>query len=302
MSRQTVAVTPASSLERLLPWVLRLTWVGVGVAGWEALDGATQGRHDAMRTAVLATGAICWVVGVAAIVVPAVISLTAARVIVPLSVPTAATAWIAGASATDSALFLALAVVSMVVSLSADVGRTFVQASAYGDEDRHLLRAPAAYALAAALAWVVWAAALIAGLLLLASRSWLFGAPLGVVAIVGAILLWPRWHRLSRRWLVFVPVGVVVHDQLVLAETLMLRRTEIARIRLAPADTQAADLTGLAAGHTLEITTNESVTVIRAATPSTPQGTAIHMTACLVSPTRPGAALAAAGARHLRVG
>jgi hypothetical protein len=95
---------------------------------------------------------------------------------------------------------------------------------------------------------------------------------------------------------------LVIHDHLVLAETLMLRRAEIGRLHLAPAGTEAADLTGPAAGHAIEILTTESVTAIRAATPAKPTGTAIHLTACLVSPTRPGAALAAAGARRLPVG
>ena len=36
-----------------------------------------------------------------------------------------------------------------------------------------------------------------------------------------------RWHQLSRRWLVFVPAGLVVHDPVVLAETLMVPRRQI---------------------------------------------------------------------------
>jgi hypothetical protein len=107
---------------------------------------------------------------------------------------------------------------------------------------------------------------------------------------------------LSQRWFVVVPVGLVVHDHLVLAETMMLRRQEIRTLRLARADTEAADLTGPAAGHAVEIVTTEPVTAIRAARPSVPRGSAIHLTACLISPSRPGRALRAAGARQLPVG
>ena len=64
---------------------------------------------------------------------------------------------------------------------------------------------------------------------------------------------WRRWHKLSRRWFVLVPTGVVVHDHLVLAETLMMRRNEVVGLRLAPADTEALDLTGPAAGHAVEV-------------------------------------------------
>jgi hypothetical protein len=95
---------------------------------------------------------------------------------------------------------------------------------------------------------------------------------------------------------------VVLHDHVVLAETLMLRRQELSGLRLAPADTQAADMTGPASGHAVEVTTHEAVTAIYAATPNEPRGRVIHLTGCLVSPTRPGRLLAAAGARKLPVG
>jgi hypothetical protein len=98
------------------------------------------------------------------------------------------------------------------------------------------------------------------------------------------------------------PIGVEIHDPLVLAETVMLRRQELAGIRLAPADTEAADLTGPATGHAVEISTHESTTVIHAATPKTPRGTAIHLRSCLVAPSRPGRALRAAAAKRLPVG
>ena len=89
----------------------------------------------------------------------------------------------------------------------------------------------------------------------------------------------------------FVPAGLVVHDPVVLADTLMLRTRQVGRIRLAPADTEAADLTGPASGYALEISTTESVSAVFAFTPSEPDGKAIHLTAVLVSPSRPGEAL-----------
>ena len=143
---------------------------------------------------------------------------------------------------------------------------------------------------------------MIAGPLLLSTERWARGSVLSVVAIAGTAWAWPRWHRLSRRWFVLVPVGVVVHDHLVLAETLMVRRQELMTLRLAPATTDAADLTGPAPGHAIELLTRESVTAIVAATPATPNGTVIHLTGCLVSPTRPGRLLAAARERKLPVG
>jgi hypothetical protein len=82
----------------------------------------------------------------------------------------------------------------------------------------------------------------------------------------------------------------------------MIRRHELAAVRLAPADTEALDLTGPAPGHALEIVTVEPMTLILAATPSAPRGQAIHFTACLIGPTRPGQVLVAAGDRRMPVG
>jgi hypothetical protein len=177
-----------------------------------------------------------------------------------------------------------------------------VQASAYGDESRFPLRPPAAVAAAAGITWILWAAATVAGPLLLASRSWIAGAVLTVLAVAGGVLLAPRWHRLSRRWFVLVPAGVVLHDPVVLADTVSLRTNQVARIRLARQDTEAADLTGPASGYAIEIDTTEAVTAVFAFTPQHPNGRAIHLTAFLVAPSRPGQVLVAAAQRRLPVG
>ena len=249
---------------------------------------------SAVTRALLGAG---WIGGVAALTVPAVRSLTAVRVIVPLAVPAAFACWIGGADDIDAVLAVGSAGLATVAAGSAELGRAFVQASAYGAEDRHLLRPPAAYLAAAVLSWVLAASLLSVGVTLLAAERWLVGIPLSAIGVAIAIWSVPRWHRLSRRWLVVVPVGLVVHDPLVLAETLMLRRHEIGGVELAPADTEAADLTGPAGGHALQIATPGSVTAVFAGTPDQPGGRAIHLTSCLVAPSRPGKALAAATKR-----
>lgn len=295
-------VPSAPTIERLAPWFARLAWVGVLVLGDPAIDGATADRAEAIRTVARFGGLALWVAGVAAMAIPAVVSLTASRVIVPVAVPAAVIAWVAGADPVDAALLLVCAVLAALVVGSAEFGRAFVQASAYGEEDRHPLRIPPAYGLAAVLTWVMWTTALLAGPLLLAAERWWVGGTVSLIAAAGAVWAWPRWHRLSRRWFVVVPVGLVIHDHLVLAETLMLRRQELLTLRLAPADTGAADLTGPAAGHAIEISTAEPITAIHAATPGEPRGKVIHFTGCLVSPSRPGRALKAAAGRRLPVG
>jgi hypothetical protein len=290
-----------ATIERTLPWLLRAGWVAVLVVGGRALDSALDGRTALSTDVVRWSAAAMWVIGVAAMAIPAVVSLTATRLVVPLAIPTALLAWSAGAGSGDALGFTVLALLVTVIAFSAELGRAFVQASAYGEEDRHLLRPPLAYAVASLLTWMVWAVALLAGALLLADRRWVTGAACAVLAVAGAIWGWPRWHTLSRRWFVIVPIGLVVHDHLVLAETLMLRRSQLARIQLARAGTEAADLTGPAPGHAVELQLHEAETAILAATPKQPRGTVIHLLACLVSPSRPGQALLAARQRRLPV-
>lgn len=285
-----------------MPWLLRAGWVAVVVVGGAAIDDATIGRSGAIATSLSWAAFVGWLVGVLAMAVPGVIPLTAVRVIVPLAVPVAVAAIAGGATGASGWSFLVVSLVASLLACSADVGRSFVQASAYGEEDRHLLRAPAAYLAAAVLAWAIWTCLLMAATLLLADGRWIAGAVAAVGAVGVGAAASPRWHRLARRWFVVVPIGIVVHDHLVLAETWMLRRQEIAALRLAPAATEAADLTGPAGGHAIEVSTTEPTTVIYAATPKTPGGRAIHLTAALVAPTRPGRALAAAAARRLPVG
>jgi hypothetical protein len=292
----------AHRIERYVPWFLRGAWIGVVLLAIPALDSAFDDRSDTAHDVARVVGGALWLIGVAAMAVPAVVSLTATRVVVPLAVPVALATAFGGADAAIAAAFVATALVATFLAFSSPLGRVFVQASAYGDEDRHLLRPPLAYLLAAALTWMLWAGALLAGPLLLADHRWVLGGMLCALATGGAMWAWRRWHKLSRRWFVLVPTGVVVHDQLVLGETLMVRRNDVAALRLALAGTEALDLTGPAAGHAVEVVTRGSATAILAATPKSPRGRVMHFTACLVSPTRPGQLLAAARERRLPVG
>jgi len=176
-----------------------------------------------------------------------------------------------------------------------------VQASSYGDEERLPLRFPVAAGSAAVVMWVIWAPALLLGPILIAAKNPIGGGILTLLAAAGIVLLVPKWHRLSRRWLVLVPAGLVVHDPVVLADTLMVRTNQLAGMRLAPADTEAADLTGPASGFAIEVQASETVTTVFAFTPQEPNGRAIHMTGFLISPSRPGEALRTAAARGIPV-
>lgn len=273
----------------------------VAVIGGGAVDSAVDGRSAAVVWTAAIGAWTLWAIAALALAVAAVWSLTVARVIVPLALVATVAAALGGATAVDLALLGAPAILAGAAVMSAEFGRRWVQASAYGDEERFPMRLPVGAGSAAVVSWIVWAPAVVAGPLLLAAGTWVAGAILMALTVGGAVLLGPRWHRLSLRWFVLVPAGVVVHDPVVLADTLPLRTAQVASIRLAPADTQAADLTGPASGYAVEIATTESVTAVLSFTPTDPNGKAIHLRSFLIAPSRPGRALRSARARGLPI-
>jgi hypothetical protein len=106
-------------------------------------------------------------------------------------------------------------------------------------------------------------------------------------------------HRLSRRWLVFVPAGFVVHDHLALAEPTLFPRNLVTGIGVARRDTAATDLTVGALGVALEVRLSEPTSVV----PTRRDGSieALDLVAFLVAPSRPGAALVEARRRRISV-
>lgn len=275
-------------------WGPRVVWLGIGIVGSWSIGEAVDGRSSAVRAVVTVAGWLAWGIGVVALVVPSTFGLTVIRMVNAVAGGAAIVSWIGGASQASGATFAAGTLIGGLFIGGAEFGQRCAQASAYGDEHRFLLRPPAAFLPPVVVAGLIWTAAVIAAPLLLASRQWLPG---GVVAVLGSALTWlllPRFHTLSRRWIVLVPAGVVVHDQVVLAETLMVPRAQVAGIELAPADTEAADFTGPATGHAVEITMRSMVTALLAPTKESPRGKALHVQSFIVSPSRPGAVLQAA--------
>ena len=304
MDRATTNARAGASTRRFAPpvvWLARLAWLLVAVLGGSAVEAAVDERSAAIRWVVAIGGWTVWGIVALALAIPAVRSLTVVRVVAPLAIAAGIAIAVAGVPATDLVLFGLPTFVAVAAVFTPELGIAYSQASAYGDEHRFPLRAPAATGAVAIVLWLAWAPLALAGPLLLASRMWLVGGLVSAAAIAGAVFLLPRWNRLAQRWLVLVPAGLVVRDPLVLGETLMLRTSEIQTISLARADTGAADLTGPASGYAVEVSTGATVTAVFAGSPSTPEGRAVHLTAFLVAPSRPGRALDVARQRGLPV-
>jgi len=282
-------------------WALRMVWTVVAAVGAVAVQGAADGRTGTAGT----VGAVAWwlVVGamLVTLVVPAAAGLAVARALTPLALGVAVVVRVLDAPIGVGGAMIALALIANALVMSAEAGEAFVQGSAYGQELRFPLRPPAAMLPAVGLSWLLWASAMVAATVLLAARQWVLGA---VLAVAGAAATWWVFRglvRLCRRWLVLVPAGVVLHDAVVVAETLMVQRTNLRRVRLALADTEAADLTGPCGGHALEITVRDMELAVLHVQPSHPKGGAIHVQSFLIAPSRPGRALLAMADRGLPV-
>jgi hypothetical protein len=272
-------------------WGARAAWIAVAVVGGSAIGEALADRSRAVQLTGTIGAWTAWGVTALALAVTGVVTLTVVRALVPGSIVVAVIAAVTGAT---GAAVLALAVPAVVATVlvgSAETGRRYVEAEAYGDEQRFPLRPPYGYLTASAVTWAVWVAALITAPLALAGGNPLLG---GVAAVVAGIATWlfpRRWHQLSRRWLVIVPAGLVVHDPVVLAETLMLPRRLVATAAATTVRGGALDLTGPTPGVAVELTLAERVTAVLAPRPRTPRGRGIHLSALLVAPSRPGGAV-----------
>lgn len=266
-----------------------------------AISSSADGRAAMAENVAMAAWWMVAGIVVIALVVCGPIALTIARMLAPAAIPVAALTLFFGADTLPGIVALAGAALTTLSAFMAETGEACVQVSAYGDERRLPLRLPAAMHIPMVVAWLLWFCTAVVGVLLLAAQRVVIGIAILAVASVLTWFVYERLHRFSCRWLVSVPAGLVVHDPVLLGETLMVMRTNVLHANLALAGTEAADLSGPAAGHALEVTLREMVQVVFAATAAKPKGTAIHAQSILIAPSRPGRALRALAERKISV-
>lgn len=277
-------------------WAARCAWILLALAP-NALGDTLQSRSR--TTELVFTGAAwaLWSLVTGALFWLSPLSLTVVRSLVPaVFVGVLVTVF------TDPEIgrpwplvgFMLVTVVCTAVFLPV-FGALHVQASAYGDEKRLPLRVPKSQVLPIALAWLVLAGSA-AGVLLAgaAHNWWLFLATL-IVLVAAAKFVAPQLHRFSRRWLVVVPAGVVVHDQLLLAETFMVRTSGVTNVVLSASPNDTMNLTGFTRGNSLLIYLRDTENIALSPYLARLLGTldAVHVKAYAVAPTLAGHALAA---------
>lgn len=274
-------LTPA----RVLLGTLIASWIALALsAPWHALS---TPHSFAVRLVCISFGWVIWTAVTIAVLVPSPLSLTVLRCGVPMAVICAAGA------VSPFALFVSI--VALVLTYSPLIADSMVQGGAYGDETRFSLRTPVPYMAPAVVAWLILCGSILGGSVALAARQWIIGGPL---LILGAILIRfvpRRLHRLSRRWLVVVPAGIVVHDHMVLAETLMVPRANILSLTSAMEAGESADFTGGVLGQRIAVEQIESEKVVLSAITAkmlkTTEG--LHVKTFSIAPRRHAESLAA---------
>ena len=276
-------------------------WLAVGVCALigDVLHPSLRPDDNAADTTVIVALWLAYALVLAALLLPGPRALTVARIGVPaggLELAFAA----ASTQEVVAVVGLVAGLLGTLVALQPVYAEAQVDAASYGDERRFLLRPPGPVLVAlVAPMWAGSVAGVAVGPLLLADRGWAAGIVAAAVGLPAAAFAAHTLFRLARRWLVFVPNGLVVHDHLAVAEPLPLRRRNIASIGPAPADTSATDLTAQAFGMALELRLSEPVKAgVRTGRNRSEDRS---LTALLVSPSRPAAVLATAERRGITI-
>ncbi len=303
MSLGSFVSLPSVSLPSVSLWMLRVVWGLQPLVFVPLLGDAMSTLDSAGRTLAVAVLWGTWAAVLLATLVPSTVSLTGGRLAAPLAPVVVAVSGlgpdVAGWKIAAAAAATALAV---LLWFSGEVGIGLVQGSAYGDEQRFPLKPPVPSLVPVIVFWLLTATTMSAGVIFVANESWIIGTALAAAGAGLTVFVAPRFHQFSRRWFVVVPVGLVVHDPMLLVENALFRAAQLQSVHLAPAGSEAADLTGGTAGAPIEIVLRELDTVVTRGRKDQPMGVALHVRSALVSPTRPGLALAAAARRNLPVG
>lgn len=229
-------------------WLLRVAWLvlplTVGPLAHDALRDWSSGPRVVAEVLLWAG----WAIGLLAVMAPRPLGLTAVRLLGGWAVGISLVAAPTG-EGLDAAGALASSVLTSALVALPEIATWMAAGAAYGDERRFPLRTPPV------IAWtLVPLSVLVAGTgiglgpLLLADQRWIPGAAAVGVGVGVAVFPLRSLHALSRRWLILVPGGVVVHDPLTLSDPVLLRRERIES--LIPIDASSGATLDLCLGAT----------------------------------------------------
>ena len=283
-------------------WLLRLMWLIMPFAAGPVFSAGLDESRRRFQVGAWIGLWVIWALLLIALMVPRVESLTALRVVVPAAL-VALVIVALRADEVGAGQLVAVGVVTAAASaiaMRATIADRFVDGSSHGAERRFLLRTPGPLIVGPlALVWVAVVVGAVGGPLLLLDGRWTLGAPATVVGWAAAWIGIRAIHRLSTRWLVFVPAGVVVHDKTALREPQLFPSEDVAAFGPAPIDTMEEDLSLNAPGLALRVALKEPSKIVRNSRTNTVELTDI--TGFVVTPNRPGAVIDEARARNFPI-
>ncbi len=268
-------------------WATRALWLVIPLVANSARDNAFLGLTDSGSgtTMLWVCASLCWLVALLSSAYPHPLMLVLCRL---TATNVVALCLLAAVTQPQSALTLTtiLGGICLVLVWSPTAGEWFVNGISYGNEYRANLRPPV-------LAMAVACSQLIVLVLVeiflaksIAASNWILVGILtasGIIVLASTIRL---WQSLCQRWIIFVPNGIVLMDDLLLTDPLPVLRNHLHSITPALAGSDAFDLTSSAAGLAIEITFAEMLDIgVRNGRTDTRM---VHAQAALVTPTRPG--------------
>lgn len=278
-----------------------MLWLALPFTLLESIIDATSSAPDAPRLTAQTLFWVLWAVAFLVSLLPLPSTLTTLRILTPLAPAASLCAAVVTVPDATGWAGLALGTAATVIVMSAPVGDWFVDGASYGDERRFALRPPVALLLGPLpVAWLLTVGPLLAGILLFANEVYVAGAPLVLIGIAtawwGGFATW----RLARRWLVFVPAGVTLVDDMALAEPVLFARKALRRIGPAHVDSTALDLSVGAPGLVIEMVLTDPVELVPAIGRDKVKDPR-EVDSVLVVPSRPGTVLDHAESRSLPV-
>lgn len=300
-SAPSTDTVPERPIARIWPWALRVLWAVLPFTVGSMWGAALASHSRPVQLVGTTLTWIGWALGLLVTLVPHPIGLTTIRLLSPGPSAIAVWSWLGGHTGLASwriGLGLAGAALVTMAIASAETGEWAVDGPAYPNEARFPLRPAATLLPVIVLVGAAVLAGVVTGPLLLAAKAWVPGA-IATVAGAGAVFVGSRsLHQLSRRFVVFVPAGFVVHDLMALREPVLFKKGLIEAISAAHADTDALDLTLGAPGLALEVRLHEKVEIARLS-PDRKSADLGSTARFMIVPSRPGRVLTEAGRRRL---
>lgn len=311
-------------LHKLGLWPARAVWVLVPLVIGTALAEALTDRPSTPRVIVEVLLWTAWFAILVALLAPSPQSLTLTRVAAPTTLGVTVVAGFGGGWTSTTVLALGFSALFCAVVFLPTFGDKMINGSAYGSERRMALRPPAVALVGPAqLSWLLIFAGIVGPAVLLLREQYIVAA---ITAILGGAGIWAAGrilHQLSKRWIVFVPAGFVIHDPMMIIDSVLFRRNQVSALgpalvpeqraevdgsapdetdgpdRADGADETRADLSGGALGLAVEVALREPTLMGKRERGHVAN---IEVTNVIFSPTLPGAMLSEARIRGVKIG